>query len=166
MLWDKWTEVHAISQQFFPFCIRSGKYIIATTTLRVKQFSSSLCISSVFSPPAFSGTDAHSLWHSSPGGKAEGNACTLHEVKPLPSQESIHRNETPSLLSGGFIRATVGCPTLRVWQRLTRGIPAPLQPTLSATCQQTSMQSFPEKSTTKGWVLQAREHLWRISEQM
>lgn len=88
--------------------IRSGKYIITTTTLRVKQFSNILCISSVFSPPAFLGSDPHFLWHSSPAGKAEGNSCTLHEVEPFQSQENIHHNETPSLLSDGFIRATVG----------------------------------------------------------
>lgn len=70
-------------QQFFPFRIRSGTYIITTTALRVKEFGNILCISSIFSPPTFLGIEPHVLCHSSPGGKAEGNSCTW----PLQSQE-------------------------------------------------------------------------------
>lgn len=152
MLWDKWTLVHAIFHRFFPFRVGSGTYIITTATLRVKEFGNILCISSIFSPPTFLGIEPHFLWHSSPGGKAEGNSCTLHEAKPLQSQEDIRHYQKPSLFSEGFVRATVTVQQSEWWQRLTRGIPAPLQPASFATCQQAFMQSFPEKFHRKSHI--------------
>lgn len=164
MLWDKWTVVHAIFQQFLSLRIRSGTYIITTTTLRVKEFGNILCISSVFSSPTFLGIEPHFLCHSSPGGKAEGNSCTWHEVTPFRAKRTYITIKNPHY----YLTASSDLPLLsnnknggRGWQGECplRCCPLHLPRVSKHLC-----KVSPRNVTTKVSSLHAREHLWSILE--